>query len=318
MTVIYINNICAEIRVMDSNESVSTVTLYECIYFSVDKERYTPYTTFKGSFIIPQYYEEIISIKFIIDGVDVHYGSVDMAKMVFKEGYYRLDINSRSYTLSLGLNQPKPKINSNVSLRNILFSNVAVKNITYEGGTKTVNYIYVIDNSTLWDAVVAYSLKAYGTYPFIYKTNEVRVNPPTSVKSRDYYDNSLIEVYNGSTLSNLISDIHMKDTEDNYETYNLSDNYASVRDIVRHKQIPLDMQWLADTDMALKSRINYAKRGTKYNGIKVLGYSGEELFDNFSYYLEDKSYSNCKIHKLNISGSNNVIYTTMYHYTDAY
>ncbi len=318
MTVIYINNVSAEIRVMDSNQSVHTVTLYECIYFSVDKERYTPYTTFRGSFIIPQYYEEIISIRFIIDGVDVHYGSVDMAKMVFKNGNYRLDINSRSYTLALGLNQPKPEINSNVTLRNIIFSNVAVKNITYEGGTKAINYIYVLDNSTLWDAVVAYSIKAYGTYPFVYKTNEVRVNAPTSVISRDYYDNSLIEVYNGSTLSNLISDIHMRDTEGNYETYNLSDIYASARDIVRHKQIPLDKQWLDYTDIALTSRIDFAKRGTKFNGIKVLGYSGEELFDEFSYYLEDTSYTNCAIHKLNITGSNNVIYTTMYHYTDAY
>ena len=81
---------------MSLGGSVSTVTLDKCISFSIDKERYTPYTTFKGSFIIPQYYNEIISIKFFIDSVDVHYGSVDMAKMTFKDGYYLLDINSRS------------------------------------------------------------------------------------------------------------------------------------------------------------------------------------------------------------------------------
>ena len=303
---------------MSLGGSVSTVTLDKCISFSIDKERYTPYTTFKGSFIIPQYYNEIISIKFFIDSVDVHYGSVDMAKMTFKDGYYLLDINSRSYTLALGLNQPKPGINSNVSLRSILVSNVALKNVTYQLSTKTINYVYLTDNSTLWDAVVAYSLKAYGTYPFIYKTNEVRVTAPTNITSREYYDNNLLEVYNGSTLSNLISDIHMQDSEGNYETYNLSDNYASLRDIVRHKQIPLDMQWLADTNMALTSRINFAKRGTKFNGLKVLGYSGEELFDKFTCDFENSYYTNCAIHKLNISGSNNVIYTTMYHYTDAY
>lgn len=318
MTVIQINNVSAEIRVMNLNGAVNTVILDKCIYFSVDKERYTPYTTFKGSFILPQYYEEIISIKFIIDGIDVHYGSVDMAKMVFKKGYYRLDIKSRSYTLALGINQPKPGINSNVSLRSILVSNVALKNVTYQLSTKTINYVYLTDNSTLWDAVVAYSLKTYGTYPFIYKTNEVRVTAPTNITSRDYFDNNLIEVYNGSTLSNLISDIHMQDSEGNYETYNLSDNYASLRDIVRHKQIPLDMQWLADTNMALTSRINFAKRGTKYNGIKVLGYLGEELFDKFTYDIENMNKADCVIHKLNISGSNNVIYTTMYQYTDAY
>ena len=68
---------------MDSSGAISAVSLNKCIYFSLDKERYTPYTTFKGSFIIPEYYEEIISIKFLIDGNAVHYGSVDSAKMTF-------------------------------------------------------------------------------------------------------------------------------------------------------------------------------------------------------------------------------------------
>ncbi len=302
---------------MDSSGAISAVSLNKCIYFSLDKERYTPYTTFKGSFIIPEYYEEIISIKFLIDGNAVHYGSVDSAKMTFKTGFYRLDISSRSYTLALGLNQPKPQINSSVSLSSLLSNNVSLSNVTYETGTKTVNYIYVLENSTLWDAVVAYSLKAYNKYPYIYKTNEIRINAPTSIKSRDYNQSSIIEIYNGSTLSNLISHIHMRDTDGNYEKYNLTDNYAISRDIIRHKQIPLDRQWLADTNMALTSRINYAKRGTKYRGIKALGYSGEELFDKFKYSFNSTS-NTCNIHKLNISGSNNVIYTTMYEYFDAY
>lgn len=303
---------------MDSNGTISVVELNKCIYFSINKERYTPYTSFKGAFIIPEYYEEIISVKFAIDGADVHFGSVDMAKMTFKSGFYRLDISSRSYSLALGLNQPKPQINSSVTLDNLLSRNVALKNITYETGTKTVNYIYVLDNSTLWDAVVAYALKAYDKYPFIYKTNEIRINVPANAKLRSYDNNSIIEIYNGSTLSNLISHIHMRDTENNYETYNTTDEYAVSRDIIRHKQIPLDMQWLADTDKALTSRIDYSKRGTKYKGIKTLGYSGEELFDKFSYRFGSSANEGCTIHRLDISGSNNVIYTTMYEYEDAY
>lgn len=297
---------------------IRTVRLDKCIYFSLDKERYTPYTCFNGTFMIPEYYEEVISIKFYIDDNELHYGSVDMSKMTFKKGYYRLDISSRSYTLSLGLNQPKPQINSSVSLSNLLSRNVTLKNISCEEDTKTINYIYVLENSTLWDAVVAYSLKAYGTYPFVYKTNEIRVTVPSNAVSRDYAINSVIEKYNGSSLSNLISHIHMRDTDGNYETYNLSDNYAIFRDIIKHKQIPLDKQWLADTDKALTSRINYAKRAAKYKGMKVIGYSGEELFDKFTYKYGDQTYTNSTIHRLNISGSNNTVYTTMYQYIDAY
>lgn len=303
---------------MNSNGVISTVNLNKCIYFNVNKERYTPYTSFNGSFIINDYYEEIISIKLFIDGNAVHYGSVDMAKMTLKTGFYRLYISSRSYTLALGLNQPKPQINLSVSLSNLLSRNVALKNISYESGTKTINYIYVLDNSTLWDAVVAYALKAYNRYPYIYKTNEIRINLPSDATSRNYYNNSIIEVYNGSTLSNLISHIHMRDTEGNYETYNLINDYAVSRDIIRHKQIPLDMQWLVDTNKALTSRVDYSKRGAKFKGIKVLGYSGEELFDKFAYNFGSSRNQSCTIHKLNISGKNNVIYTTMYQYDDAY
>ena len=302
---------------MSSSGTITTVNLSKCIYFSLDKERYTPYTTFKGSFIILAQYEEIISIKVFIDDINVHFGSVDMAKMSFKSDYYRLDISSRSYTLALGLNQPKPQINSNVTLDNLLSRNVTLKNVTCESGTKTLNYIYVLENSTLWDAVVAYSLKAYNKYPYIYKTNEIRIHDPQHMIIRTYENDSIIEMYNGSTLSNLVSDIHMRDTDGNYEKYNLTDSYAEERDIVRHKQIPLDRQWLADTDMALTSRIKYSKRGTKYRGIKVVGYAYEELFDRFTYY-PDRESRTCEIHKLNISGSNNCIYTTMYEYDDAY
>lgn len=294
------------------------MSLSKCIYFTIDKERYTPYTTFKGSFIVKYNYEEIISINFLINGTAVHYGSIDIARTTYYAGNYRLDITSRSYTLALGLNQPIPQINSSVTLSNLLSRNVSLKNVTCETGTKSINYIYVLENSTLWDAVVAYSLKAYGKYPYIYKTNEIRINAPSSVKTRNYSKVDVVEIYNGSTLSNLISHIHMKDTEDNYETYNLTDSYATSRDIIRHKQIPLDMQWLADTDMALQSRIDFAKRGTKYNGIKSLGYSGEELFDKFTYTDFYNVSKTGTIHKLNITGRNNNIYTTMFEYTDAY
>ncbi len=303
---------------MNSSGAISTYNLNNCIYFTIDKERYTPYTTFKGSFIVKNNYEEVISINFLINGTAVHYGSIDMARMTYYAGNYRLDIASRSYTLALGLNQPIPQINSSVTLSNLLSRNVSLKNVTYETGTKSINYIYVLENSTLWDAVVAYSLKAYGKYPYIYKTNEIRINAPSSVRTRNYRKVDVVEIYSGSTLSNLISHIHMKDTEDNYETYNLTDSYATSRDIIRHKQIPLDMQWLADTDMALQSRIDFAKRGTKYKGIKSLEYSGEELFDKFTYTDFNNVSKTGTIHKLNITGRNNNIYTTMFEYTDAY
>lgn len=315
---ILINNVYAVIRVMNVNGIISTARLNKCIYFNLDKERYTPYTSFKGTFIIPEYYEEVISIKFYIDNNELHYGSVDISKMTFKNGYYKLDIVSRSYTLSLGLNQPKPQVNSSVSLSNLLSRNVTLKNISCESNTRTINYIYVLENSTLWDAVVAYSLKAYGTYPFVYKTNQIRVTEPSSSISREYDRNCIIEKYNGSSLSNLISHIHMRDTEGNYEKYNYTDNYAVSRDIIKHKQISMDKQWLANTDMALKSRVDYSKRAAKYRGIKILGYSGEELFDKFTYKYGTQTFSQSLIHRLNITGSNNAVYTTMYEYIDAY
>ena len=57
---------------MNNNGVISTVRLNKCIYFNLDKERYTPYSSFSGTFIISEFYEEVISVDFYINDHELH------------------------------------------------------------------------------------------------------------------------------------------------------------------------------------------------------------------------------------------------------
>ncbi|MCD8328949.1 MAG: hypothetical protein LUC25_07660 [Ruminococcus sp.] len=300
--------------------SGSSITCQDVVSLSFNKEWYTPYSTLSITLLSDTALSDSNEITLIINSKIIHDGPIYSLEAERQaDGRFQISIYSKSYTAALGVNQPIPKINSDVNLEDILTSNITLPNISCEADTDTVNYVYILDKDTLWDAIVAYSIKAYDSYPFIRGANTVRVTPPDSGYSIFSYSSEVLTTSYGTNLSNLISKINMKDFDESYETYELENTYATERDIIREKKINYDSQWLSEPEAALEKRVKYSNRATSYKAVKVLGYSGEDLFDKFTVQVDGSSFIRLKrIHRIHISANQNGIVTRLYTYFDSY
>lgn len=293
---------------------------YNTISMSFVKERYTPYSAVRLNIISETSVPNLCEIRVSIDNKVIHQGVADrMESRKTSDGLYHISLYSRGYTAALGVNQPVPRINSNVNLNDIITANnISLPHISCEQDTKTVNYVYILDKDTLWDAIVAYTLKAYNNYPYIRGSNTVMASPFADPVSFEY-SSSVTELISGVNLSNLISQINMKDYDGNYSTYELENAYAIDRNIVRQNKINIDEQWLAEPQTALKKRIFYSNRAARYKAVKVYGYGGEDLFDKMTVTSPDSDDIKARdIHKIEITADKRGVFTKLYTYYDSY
>lgn len=295
------------------------ITCYDVVNLYFEKERYTPYTVARFTVLNNRVIEDLCEVQITIGGKVIHQGVADsMEAKMTDDGYYSITVYSRSFTAALSVNQPIPKINSNVNLNDILTSNISNLRVASQADTKTVNYVYILDRDTLWDAVVAYAIKAYSNYPYIRNSNTVMVSPPTSPTAFSHQSN-VLELSQGVNLSNMISQINMKDYNGDYSTYQMTNDYAVNRYVIRRKTIELDKQWLAEPNTALSKRIDFSNRAVKYKAAKIEGYNGEDLFDKMTITKGSTKFIDEKyIHRIIITGNKDGIVTKLYTYFDGY
>lgn len=301
-----------------SNRSLVSQDIISMTY---DKEWYTPYSSLNITFLSETVLTDPNEVTVTIESKIIHNGPIyTIESQRCSDQKFLITLYSRGYTAALGVNQPIPRINSNVDLSGVLTSNITLPKISCEANTKKVNYIYILDKDTLWDAIVTYTTKAYGSYPYIRNANTVMATPPEAGYYKYTYTDEIINSSYGSNLSNLISQINMKDYDDSYETYELTNTYAIDRSIIRESKINYDRQWTADPDIALKKRICYSNRAAKYRAVKVLNYHGEDLFDKFTVRYSNGGLfvSERRIHRINITANKNGVFTKLYTYYDSY
>ncbi len=311
------NNITVTIYEASTNRSISCQNV---VSMSYDKEWYTPYSTLNITLLSETVLTDPNEVTVTINSKVIHDGPINaMESQKYSDGRFLINIYSKGYTAALGVNQPIPKINSNVNLNDVLTSNIILPKITCESNTKKVNYIYILDKDTLWDAVVTYTIKAYGSYPYIRNANTVMATPPEAGYSTFTYTHDVLTTSYGTNLSNLISQINMKDYDDSYDTYELKNTYATDRSVIRETKINSDKQWLSDPETALKKRIYYSNRATKYRAVKISGYHGEDLFDKFTVKLQQGTFLALRrIHRIHIAANKNGVFTKLYTYYDSY
>lgn len=311
------NNITVTIYEASTNRSISYQNV---VSMSFDKEWYTPYSSLNITLLSETVLTDPNEVTVAINSKVIHDGPIyAMESQKYSDGRFLINIYSKGYTAALGVNQPIPKINSNVNLNDVLTSNIILPKITCEANTKKVNYIYILDKDTLWDAVVTYTIKAYGSYPYIRNANTVMATPPEAGYSTFTYTDSALTTSYGTNLSNLISQINMKDYDDSYDTYELKNTYATDRSVIRETKINSDKQWLNDPETALKKRIYYSNRATKYRAVKISGYHGEDLFDKFTVKLQQGTFLALRrIHRIHITANKNGVFTKLYTYYDSY
>ncbi|MBZ4671149.1 MAG: hypothetical protein PWQ76_534 [Clostridiales bacterium] len=287
-----------------------------CLSLKYEKERYTPYSSFSGTFMLDLPIGEVFDAELYINGNFIHKGIVDTLQTEEKSGFKTLKITSRSHTSMMGQNEVTPGVLTNVSLVNLMSNYIAIPNVYFENLTATSNYIYIKEHSSLWEAVTNLCLKQYGTYPYVANVNTVRFtvpsNPKTVTLSRD--NGNILSCGSFWDYTKAISHIHMANTEGTYNTFNQTDSLVTARNIIRHKHIAFDRQWLENPSKSLEYRLNFGVRGYRQKFVEYLGYNGEDLNDILNF----EDIQNKKISRIQIEGGENGIKTRLSCYFDRY
>lgn len=291
-------------------------TFSDILSFKVVKEYYTPYSKLTVQAVYPVETGNLYKkVELILNNKVIHSGLVDTSTVNRISDFKTITITSKSFTVLLCQNQLAPELKNNVSLSSLIDSFISIPEISHEDNQEVVNYIYIKNASTLWDAVINLTHKINSGHPYVRENNKVMVSLKDDANILQLNQSKVISTGTVLDTTKIISDIHMQDIEGNYSTYNLNNEYASNLNIVRHKHIDLDRQYLSNPQDALIHKINFSMRGYYSVYATYMGYSNEDIGDYVSFY---NYYPKSRISKLEITGNNGSVTTKVYAYTDNY
>lgn len=246
----------------------------------------------------------------------IHYGMASKVYTSIEGGKKTITVESYSFTILLGQNQSEPGIISNATLTNIMTRNEDFFGITYQTGTKAVNYIYIEPNSTLWDAVATYSYKAYNNYPFICGTNKVCCEP--EAMTTYYYDPvNIVKVGRGVNLTNLVSNAYTADTEGGY-SFAKTNDYALQRNVKKYKYMDHRNDFLYDLNEQSNYYIKLRDRGREYTYFTYNGFRDEWLCTQAVLSCGGIELDKAEISRVVAKGSSKGVFTTIYCYNDSF
>lgn len=282
--------------------------------FYFKKERYTPYTYASGKFISAQPLENAYEVTCHINGKRIHQGLIDTLEKKFQNGRWIVSFRSRGYSVLLTQNEPVPNMNYNVNLTALSKINKTIPNVIYQASTNTVNYIYVKEKSTMWDAICAYGMKAYKILPYISSTNTVRVIPQT-LNTHDFRSDKIIAYGMKGDSRSVLSDVYMANADGAY-TYSKINTAADGKNIVRTRYYALDKQWLSSPDVGLTMKLNQSNRGYSQKFISYIGYYNQDIYDRAVFQNDDIKIMGEAIDEIQVTAKNNRIITTLSFYFD--
>lgn len=299
--------------IKDINNFEYTVT--DILSFTVVKDYYIAYTTLYVKAVYPYEYKPLKSVQLIIDDTAVHFGLLEKYEITVENGISYINIRSKSYTFLLCQNQLEPGMHYKVSLNSLIDSFYTIPNINHENISEELNYIYAKDGSSMWESVINYGYKYNRFCPYIRESNTVMVSLPASplIVSKD--TSQIISAGYVSNYAGIISDYHMQDINGDYNVYQSYNSDAYARDLIRHKQISLDYEYLYDPIQAIYQRLEYSMRGFYGIYVSYEGYSGEDICDKITAgnFIDDRYIS-----RIEINGNSGGITTKVFSYFDRY
>ncbi len=295
------------VRIILTDIDNSKHTFENITSFRVEKERFTPYTSADVTFISDILSTQYKDISIYVNDFCVHFGLIDTLECCQKSDMITVKISSKSFTSLLIQNQPVPGMIYKVSLNSLMNDFVDIPNIQYENNDTVQNYIFLKDNCDLWDAVVNISYKIYGIYPYVRQSNYIRISIDEDVSDFSQLPDFITSRGVCLDYTKMVSDYHMQDIEGNYDSYSLKNQEAVLRNIIRHKQIPLDRQYLNNPEESMRNKLLFSMRGHHTEYIEYSGYRGEDILD----YSDEK-----RIDKIIIKGSAYGIKTTLHNYIE--
>ncbi len=304
-----------DVKIIIKKINGSPVEETDILSFSFIKDAYVPYTSLSARIYAgDDTYMSISEILFYVGGKLVHHGLIDSLERTVSHGKCIVTLASRGFTSLLSQNQIAPGMYSAVSFNKLMDGFYTLPNVTHEDNSDESNYIFVKNNSSMWDGIANLAYKLCGTYPYIRDTNCVRITPEENPSVYSYDSDTYLA--SGCTYSykRRISNFHMADIDGNYGTYDYEDVNVLNRQIVRHKYFELDRQFLYSPEEAAVYRSKLADRAHFRYFCKYCGYNGEDLFDKVSFdYVNQR-----RITSVEITGNSKGIFTEIGVYYDGF
>lgn len=266
----------------------SVVTISDQIAaFTLEKEMYTPYSqltaTCYGIFSTDQF-QSIYRVRMLLDDTELHFGTVEQLRLVRRNGVRFVQFTSRGLTAMLLQNQLTPGLHTGMSLDGLMTDYYTFpEEITWERSTDASNYLFVKENTSMWDGIANLTYKLYERYPFIYNANEIRMHLPESCRQFYAKDEVLLGAGMTTDQSRIYSDFYMADVDDDYGAFHETEPEAVKRGIVRTRQLALDRQYLYNPQQALIFRRKFADRGLVSYYTDWIGAVTANLGDRLSY-----------------------------------
>lgn len=289
-----------------------SISLTKAVNFCFKKERFTPYTEFSGVFIGKCSARSVTEVIFTYDEKTIHCGSADSVECELKNGQWMTKIRSFGFTMLLGQNQSEPGIITAPSLDTIMSKNLPIYKVSWQTTTNKVNYVYINERTSIWDALCVYGMKAYGSFPYISGTNTVRCTPQAE-KTHVYSGEKIVAYSQGERTANLISHAYTTDTDGNWSISN-TNSFAVSRHITKQKYYARDKEWLYDLNTGLSYRIYFADRGRQYIKFSYAGYKGEDIMDKATAVIEGMSLNKAEIDRVTVTGNEKGIFTEIMTY----
>lgn len=286
-------------------------TYTDILNFSFSKDVYTPFTSLNISCYMTVSVNNINRVRFYHNNKLIHDGLVDKVK--FDMGAKRrsvLTVSSSGFTSLLAQNYITPGMYSDLTFDSLMDSFITLPFVQHEADSSKTNYIFVKPKSTMWDAVVNYCFKVYKRYPYIDGPNTVRISARGNPAVYSQTTKNSVSYGYTNNYTQMLSDFHMEDTHGTYNTYNLNNDYATRRYLVRHKHFELDNQYYSNPDEALDFRNNYAQRQAYATYCEYYGYNGEDINDKFTM-VSGTPMIDVNISKIQIIATGNLVKTTI-------
>ncbi len=291
------------------------VTEVQCLSAMLEHEAYTPYAAMAATFLSEGLdYGEITAVSLYYNNVRVYYGIADNVRQYHKNGRIFVQVHSKSFTSVLVQNEIVPGMHYDMTIGKIMTGFYTFPHVLYEDYEGT-GYIYVRDGASIWDSIVNFGYKMTGKYPYV-RGNTVRITPPdTDGRHVLLKDTDVVEYGTELDTTKLVSHFHMADVTGNYDAYQLEDAQATAAQIVRHRQIAFDEQYLSDPEQALQLRSLYAQRGCRAKYVEHLGFANEQVCDRVTYgsFLKGAT-----ITRVRMTFSENGVRTKLWAYDDGF
>ncbi len=286
----------------------------QCLAVTLEREAYTPYTQVTATFLSQgEDYGNVTSVQLYYRNARIFLGLVDSVRQYRRDGKCFVRVRSKSFTSVLAQNEFVPGLHFDMTMARIMTGFYTFPNVYYEDYAGS-GYIFVKDGSSVWDSVVNFGYKLSGKYPYIHM-NTVRLTPHENPKVISPDSGSVLEYGTAHDMTRIVSMYHMADLNDNYDAYRLENTAATAAEIVRHKQILLDRQYLSEPEQALEFRNRFSQRGYRARYVEYSGFANEEICDRVSFgeFLPE-SYI-CRV-RMTFSGSG--VRTRLWAYDDGF